>query len=157
MEQPTPLCQALALSDRRQAYAMMVAAQPHHWSFATFESSLESPYEAIGLYQQRELLGFYIILPTEIAGHREVTLMEIVVGPAYQRLGYGRQLLQHLLRTAKQRDWSEIWLEVRSSNAPACALYQQMGFVQTQIRKQYYPDPESPNQREDARVMCWRP
>ena len=39
-------------------------------------------------------------------------------------------------------------LEVRASNAAAIHLYEDLGFVQSTVRKQYYPD-----NKEDAVVM----
>ena len=149
----------LGTQDRALAYSIMVNAQPQPWSEATFTSCLAYPYAALGIYQGRELQGFYITLETDIANHKELTLMEIVVASQSQGQGFGDSLLVHLIQQAKARKVAEIWLEVRASNAPAIHLYKKHGFAQIQVRKGYYPssqtDPTS-QAREDGLVMCFR-
>jgi ribosomal-protein-alanine N-acetyltransferase len=49
-------------------------------------------------------------------------------------------LVQILLDRACKLEASVCFLEVRSSNAGAIALYQSMGFMQVGERKNYYPD-----------------
>jgi ribosomal-protein-alanine N-acetyltransferase len=44
-----------------------------------------------------------------------------------------------------------LWLEVRTGNARAQAIYRRYGFVEVGVRKGYYPAPQS--RREDALVM----
>ena len=44
----------------------------------------------------------------------------------------------------------QLWLEVRESNAPAIALYQNSGFDVAGTRRDYYPSDKG---REDALLM----
>ena len=74
--------------------------------------------------------------------------------PAFQRRGLGRQLLQHLIDELIKRDVLTLWLEVRASNLPAIALYEQLGFNQVSRRPNYYPTASG---REDAILMALTP
>ncbi|MCP3429488.1 ribosomal protein S18-alanine N-acetyltransferase [Opacimonas viscosa] len=146
----------LGTQDRALAYSIMVNAQPHPWSEATFTSCLAHPYSAIGIYVGAVLQGFYITLETDIADHKELTLMEIVIATHSQGRGLGDYLLTYLIAQAKHAKAAEIWLEVRASNASAIHLYKKHGFVQVQVRKGYYPDASSGSigrAREDGLVL----
>ena len=64
--------------------------------------------------------------------------------------GYGRLLMERLLREAKEENVEDITLEVRASNAPAIALYEAYGFQKEAVRKNYYSGPT-----EDA-LIYWK-
>lgn len=65
----------------------------------------------------------------------EYEVHTIGVDPAHQGRGVGRRLLAELLDYA---DGGVVYLEVRTDNAPAIALYRDVGFVETGVRKRYY-------------------
>ena len=71
----------------------------------------------------------------------EWELENIVVAASAQRRGLAAALLQHFLEVVKQRGGDSVFLEVRSSNAPARALYAGHGFVETGRRPLYYQNP----------------
>jgi ribosomal-protein-alanine N-acetyltransferase len=78
----------------------------------------------------------------------ELQLLDLAVDPAAQRSGVGRGLLTHVVDEARQDGAAVALLEVRSSNAPAIALYRAVGFSETGVRHAYYSD-----NGEDAIVM----
>src|SRR4029078_11370351 len=55
--------------------------------------------------------------------------------PTYQGQGIGRQLLLRLFELA---DGATIFLEVRTDNVAAIALYESEGFSRVGVRKRYY-------------------
>jgi ribosomal-protein-alanine N-acetyltransferase len=59
----------------------------------------------------------------------------IGVDPAYQGQGIGRRMLAELLNFA---DRGVVYLEVRTDNEAALALYRSMGFEQVGLRRRYY-------------------
>jgi [ribosomal protein S18]-alanine N-acetyltransferase len=65
----------------------------------------------------------------------EYEIHTIGVDPAYQGHGIGRQML---LRLFEYADNGAIFLEVRTDNAPAIALYESEGFTKVGVRKRYY-------------------
>ncbi|WP_022942346.1 ribosomal protein S18-alanine N-acetyltransferase [Psychromonas hadalis] len=119
----------------------------HPWSEKLFLSNFGQRYFNYLLLKDGQVVGYFVA--SSVAG--EVTLMNIAISPEKQGLGYGKCLLQFLLRYAREKDQQEIWLEVRTSNKAAIHLYQKLGFVEVDIRKAYYPCGSG---REDAVVMC---
>uniref|UniRef100_UPI00359F6AE1 GNAT family N-acetyltransferase n=1 Tax=Jeotgalibaca porci TaxID=1868793 RepID=UPI00359F6AE1 len=60
---------------------------------------------------------------------------------SYKRQGIGEKLLQSLVAHGKEKGVENFILEVRISNEPAIALYKKYGFVEIDIRKNYYEQP----------------
>ncbi len=71
----------------------------------------------------------------------EATLNAITVDPAARGRGCGAFLLNALLRELAAEGVAEVYLEVRTRNAPAIALYEKTGFVRTGVRKRFYKAP----------------
>ena len=64
----------------------------------------------------------------------EYEIHTIGVDPAYQRHGIGRAMMTRLLDEVD----GVVYLEVRTDNDAAIALYQSLGFVTVGVRKRYY-------------------
>lgn len=64
----------------------------------------------------------------------EYEIHTIGVDPAYQRHGIGRGMMTLLLDNAD----GAVFLEVRTDNDAAIALYQSLGFATVGLRKRYY-------------------
>jgi ribosomal-protein-alanine N-acetyltransferase len=78
----------------------------------------------------------------------ELHVLNVATHVASRRQGYGRRLMFEVLELGRSRHCRIATLEVRRSNAPAIALYQQLGFRIVGMRPSYYSD-----NREDAAVM----
>lgn len=113
----------------------------------TFASNQGDRYLNFKLSIGQEMAGFAI---TQIVLD-EATLFNIAIDPQYQRQGYGRLLLEHLIEQLEERNIVTLWLEVRASNARAIALYESLGFNEVSVRRNDYP---SANGREDAIMMA---
>lgn len=115
------------------------------WSGALFQAALDNPAVAILLAQGEDgaLLG-YAVLSTVLD---EGNLDNIAVAPEARRNGIADALLSALTAFGREH-LSRLMLEVRSSNAPAIALYEKHGFIAVGRRKNYYDAP-----REDAILM----
>ena len=102
-------------------------------------------------------LTMYYVLADEdgtIAGYAglwrvldEGQITNIALKQQYRRQGYGELLLRVLMEAAWEDGCSDIFLEVRVSNAPAMSLYLKYGFCGLYARSRYYAD------GEDALVM----
>ena len=72
----------------------------------------------------------------------EADMMNIAVHPDYRRQGIGRDLVLALAEALQKKGIRGLMLEVRQSNAPAIALYEQLGFQQVGMRPNYYRNPK---------------
>jgi ribosomal-protein-alanine N-acetyltransferase len=78
----------------------------------------------------------------------EGEITNVAVARDFRRKGIGRALILELVARAAERGVSRIVLEVRVSNHPAIALYEQMGFCRVGTRRGFYDFP-----KEDADIM----
>src|ERR1051325_11572612 len=86
------------------------------------------------------------IVARETAG--ELHINNVAVRAEYRRRGIGATLLNRVLDEARRRKANAAFLEVRSANYAAQALYEKCGFKAIARRANYYSDPQ-----EDAVVM----
>jgi ribosomal-protein-alanine N-acetyltransferase len=86
------------------------------------------------------------IVARETAG--ELHINNVAVRKDYRRRGIGAALLNRVLEEARRRKANAAFLEVRSANHAAQALYEKSGFRAIARRANYYTEP-----REDAVVM----
>lgn len=83
----------------------------------------------------------------------EACIHNIAVHPEQQGGGLGRLLLDTVLRQEMKEGAKLCYLEVRSSNRAARALYEALGFGVDGVRRNYYPTATG---REDALLMSRR-
>lgn len=72
----------------------------------------------------------------------------IGVKKEYRRRGYGQVMIDYIVKDLNEKGAENISLEVRVSNFSAIALYEKNGFIQVNVRKNYYED-----NHEDAYLM----
>lgn len=123
------------------------------WGWAAYYAELQGgnrnlllvakPAQVAG-NQPHQIVGY--IVARETAG--ELHINNVAVRDQYRRRGYGALLLGRVLDEARRRQATAAFLEVRSGNSAAQALYQKCGFKAIATRPNYYTDP-----REDAVVM----
>lgn len=80
-------------------------------------------------------------LGTVVCGEAE--LYRIGVLPEFRGSGFGKLILNDFLRNCREKGAEKVFLEVRSLNVPAIALYKRAGFVQLAVRKGYYGDDDA--------------
>ena len=81
----------------------------------------------------------------------EGQITNIATHPDYRRRGYGRAVVESLIKYAKNNGLDSISLEVRESNKAAIELYSRLGFKVEGKRKDFYTKPT-----ESALIMIWR-
>jgi ribosomal-protein-alanine N-acetyltransferase len=126
------------------------AAYPFPWTRGNFIDSLASGYPASVLIDEGDgtrVIGYFVAMD----GVEEMHLLNITVAPQAEHRGHGRGMLDAAVLLCRDRRAARLWLEVRQSNLRARALYRRYGFVETGVRRGYYPAPEG--RREDAWVM----
>ena len=115
------------------------------WSENSVASELEHDYSLWLVALEGETVVGYIGSQTS---YGETDMMNVAVHPGFRRKGIGEQLILALVEELKARECVSLTLEVRSSNTPAIAMYEKLGFTQIGLRKNYYRNP-----REDALIL----
>ena len=80
----------------------------------------------------------------------EAEIIDIRVGEAFRRTGIGESLLTQSFEKLRLSEIRSVFLEVRSSNTAALALYEKLGFAMMGRRENYYKTAVG---REDALTM----
>ena len=138
----------MSVTDLPEVLVIEGYCQPAPWSEAMFLGELNNPCASLDVcLLEGELAGF--LCSWLISG--ELSILNLATAPRHQRRGVAATLLQHCLARAQTKGLERAWLEVRSGNAGAIALYRRFGFTLAGERKKYYAD------GEDALVMqrCW--
>ena len=115
------------------------------WSENSVASELKNPLALWLVALDGEAVAGYI--GSQSVGE-ESDMMNVAVHPDYRRQGIARELVGGLVDALKSRDVTSLSLEVRASNAPAIALYEQLDFHQVGLRPNYYRNP-----KEDALIL----
>ncbi len=119
----------------------------HPWTRGNFADSLNSGHSAWVLTLNDVIIGYALMMMVLDEAH----LLNISVAKPYQKQGWGRVLLEHMIEKARHYKALNMFLEVRPSNVSAIALYENIGFNEMSIRRKYYPAPNGG--REDAVLM----
>lgn len=78
---------------------------------------------------------------SKLPSSEQSDIQTIAVTTTQRGTGLGRELMHRLIARAKELGATELFLEVRADNPIAQKLYRKLGFVQIDLRKNYYrPD-----------------
>ena len=136
----------LTYADLPQVIAIERRAFPTPWSLAMFVLELSKPSGiCLVAIDDDRVVGYLVCSRYDIVWH----VMNIAVDDRRRRTGIATALLEHLFDQADQPG-EQYTLEVRESNGPAIALYEQFDFRSAGVRPGYYHD-----NKEDALIM-WR-
>jgi ribosomal-protein-alanine N-acetyltransferase len=147
MSQDSFKIRPLGYADLPQVIAIERRAFTTPWSLAMFVLELSKPSGVRLAAVDRasgKLMGYLVCARYDTVFH----LMNIAVDPALRRRGIGWALLREMIERAGPAQ--QYTLEVRTSNAPAIALYERLHFRSAGTRPRYYRDTG-----EDALIM-WR-
>lgn len=96
-------------------------------------------------YEEEELVGYIGLMVAADEG----SITNVAVSPNRRRRGIAAALIERAIKVAREKNVTQIFLEVRKTNAPAISLYEKHGFSYIGCRKNYYDEP-----KEDANIMC---
>ncbi|MBM7366773.1 ribosomal protein S18-alanine N-acetyltransferase [Gordonia hydrophobica] len=110
------------------------------WPLSGFVAELRADhntYVAARVRAGGPVIGYAGVSVLGRPGDHECEVHTIAVEPGHQGEGYGRALLDALLDVADQVH-APVFLEVRTDNDAAIALYQRNGFEVVGTRRNYY-------------------
>lgn len=117
-----------------------IFADESPWPLAGFVAELRAEhthYFAVRESADGQVAGYAGISVLGPAGDPECEIHTIAVDPAFRGRGYGRALLRAMLAVADGGP-APVYLEVRTDNEPAIALYAAHGFERVGLRRNYY-------------------
>ena len=117
------------------------------WTERIFHDCLKAGYKGFALLHDEQLIGYSMLQ----IGYKESHVLNICIDESHQGNGHARRLLSQMELVSIRSDAEMMFLEVRPSNPRARALYEQVGFNEISVRKDYY---DTPTGREDAVVMA---
>ena len=115
------------------------------WSERSVAGELENKLALWLVAVEDETVAGYVGSQT-VCG--ETDMMNVAVTAAYRRQCVAEKLVLALVEELKIIESHSLTLEVRTSNEPAKALYEKLGFQQVGRRPKYYQNP-----REDALIL----
>jgi len=147
VQAPALWIRPMTACDLEQVMHIELAMYPFPWTRCIFEDCLRVGYRChVG-----EIDGNFAGYGVMSTGAGEAHVLNLCVAEEFQRRGLAREILSLLLDEADKLEVRDVFLEVRPSNAGAIILYEQMGFNQVGLRKDYYPVVDG---REDAIIFA---
>ena len=125
------------IDDIESIYEIEQVSFKNPWSMAGFYNEFDVPFSDIIIAERgKEIIGFAILWLIR----DELHLHKIAVIGKYRRHGVGMSFINYYIKKYKKAGAKVIFLEVREKNTGARAFYKDLGFQETGIRKDYYPD-----------------
>ena len=123
------------------------------WSAQSYLEEMKNPNAILlrMISEQNATIGFVVgrlITAGETVERTDAEIYNIAVATPEQRRGCGQSLFDAFRERCRKRGVSNVWLEVRESNAPAIRFYEKNGFERVQSRRHFYENP-----REHAILM----
>ncbi len=148
-----PVFRAMTVADLDAVMAVENVSFPTPWSANTYRHEItRNAHGAYWVVSPRGAAARTIPPVLAYAGTwqlgDEVHITTIAVHPNWRRRKLGEWTLLNLIAAVRQHGARLVTLEVRTSNAPAIALYRKLGFEQVGLRRGYYIDTG-----EDAYLM----
>lgn len=141
----------MTIRDMQRADVLAVAAIEREsfsdaWTPSAFEDLLGREYARlrVALDAQGAVSGYCVLLRAADEGE----IANICTAPGVRGSGVGGRLLDDALAAADLNGVESVYLEVRTSNVVARALYESRGFGMVGRRRSYYQQPT-----EDALVL----
>ena len=125
----------MSLNDLENIKNILISDFDDFWNYNILKDELESENSIyIVAKSNNEIIGFAgikILLD-------EADIMNIVTKKCYRNQGIGTLLLKNLISTSKNSNLHSLSLEVNEENKIAIHLYENLGFKNIGIRKNYY-------------------
>jgi ribosomal protein S18 acetylase RimI-like enzyme len=126
------LCFSPTLDNDGQRYISDMRRASHDDSFLRWASHMTEtaslPLMGYVWEQDGRIVGNASLIPFRDKGKRVFLVANVATHPEYRRRGIGRALTERVMKQARDKKASAIWLHVRDDNFGAIKLYQELGF-----------------------------
>ncbi|MDE7194899.1 MAG: ribosomal protein S18-alanine N-acetyltransferase [Oscillospiraceae bacterium] len=110
------------------------------WTEEMLAETLGNPLTVLAVERRGDTVAGYAV--GRVAAD-EGELFRIAVLPDFRRMRIAESLLGELHGKMRSRGAAKCFLEVRSRNDPAIALYEKQGYRKIALRKNYYGDDDA--------------
>ena len=111
------------------------------WSENILKDGLTGRFDTYLVWEKDGIVAGYCALRV-LADEGEI--QRIAVLPSWRRHGIAKSLMEAMIQVSKEKGAVQMSLEVRESNTGARKLYENYGFIQEAVRKNYYENPVMP-------------
>tara|TARA_B100001113_G_C21051090_1_gene596785 strand:- start:622 stop:1068 length:447 start_codon:yes stop_codon:yes gene_type:complete len=124
------------INDLNEIYYIEEKVFNDYWSIDLIESELKDQEhsEVSVLEINKKIIGY--IFQRKILDDNHI--INLAIDIPYQHKGYGRFLLMKILE--KDKNDTNVFLEVKEANLPAIKLYIDLGFEEVDRKDRYYSD-----------------
>ncbi|MBN2040112.1 MAG: ribosomal protein S18-alanine N-acetyltransferase [Spirochaetes bacterium] len=134
------------IDDIEQIYMIEQESFKNPWSMSGFYNEFDvSLSDIIVAEYGKDIIGFAIAW---FVGE-EIQLHKIAVSGDFRKRGIAMSFINYYIRKYGRAGAKVMFLEVREKNVGARAFYRKLGFQETGIRKNYYPDDHAVLIRKD--------
>ena len=110
---------------------------PNPWPRCFFEKDLESKNAIAYVVEENgKIIGYSLGMCIDV----ELHISNIAVDKDFQRRGLGSDMLREMEKVAVERGCGYAYLEVRTTNVAAIAMYKRKGYDILYLRRRYYLD-----------------
>ena len=121
-------------------------SNPYPWTLIQFTNTLNSNQNFWIADDNGQVLGFLVWQNSP----DEAEIYHFAIDKQHRRQGIGQTLFDRMTDFCRNMNVHKIFLEVRASNLGAQAFYQENGFKQISLRRNYYTTTTG---QEDALIM----
>lgn len=111
-----------------------------HWASRVTETA-SLPLMGYVWEQDGRIIGNASLIPFRDKGKRIFLIANVATHPDYRRRGIGRALTERVMKQARDRRASAVWLHVRDDNPGAIKLYEDLGFKEIARRTTWQANP----------------
>ena len=109
------------------------------WSKEMFDECFSVPNFSGFVCEENDVICGYVCVAYACD---EADVLDLCVDTVFRRKGYGAMLMESAISFLRSKLVTNVFLEVRVSNAAAIGLYEKLGFEKVGIRKKYYENTE---------------
>ena len=157
------LCFSPTMDNDGQRYLSDMRRASHDDSFLRWASRMTEtaslPLMGYVWEQDGQIIGNASLIPFREKGKRIFLVANVATHPDHRRRGIGRALTESVMKQARDKKASAIWLHVRDDNYGAIKLYRELGFQEMARRTTWYAnlDTRVPYPDTDIEVVPRQP